>query len=204
MCLFIFEKSEIWKQQCTISRWKKDWNDYYLLRYNSSETLQTFDLRLLLTKFRQLISRAFDPFFWTKDYLDSSRRPDLDFLKSQIQNAFWKMLYQKMKKKGKEKGKRKKRRKIRKLNFFTIKINKVNRPSLRYLTNLCNVYHAQRINRIANVNRSIWRFKSVDRHDLDHWSRVNEASHVARTRETRSPIQQRRGDRLEIGSRRRW
>lgn len=144
------------------------------------------------------------PFFWTKDHLDSSRRPDLDFLKNQIQNAFWKMLYQKMKKKGKEKGKRKKRRKIRKLNFFTIKINKVNRPSLRYLTNLCNVYHAQRINRIANVNRSIWRFKSVDRHDLDHWSRVNEASHVARTRETRSPIQQRRGDRLEIGSRRRW
>lgn len=55
------------------------------------------------------------------------------------------MLYQKMKKKGKEKGKRKKRRKIRKLNFFTIKINKVNRPSLRYLANLCNVYHAQRI-----------------------------------------------------------
>lgn len=47
LCLFIFEKSEIWKQQCTISRWKKDWNDYYLLRYNSSETLQTFDLRLI-------------------------------------------------------------------------------------------------------------------------------------------------------------
>lgn len=46
--------------------------------------------------------------FFELNHLDSSRRPDLDFLKNQIQNAFWKMLYQKMKKKGKEKGKRKK------------------------------------------------------------------------------------------------
>ena len=127
-----------------------------------------------------------DPFSWTEDHLDSSWRPWF-FEKNQTQNASWKVLYQKI---------LKKKETIRKLNLFVIKIDKVNRPSLRYLTNLCN----------ADFNRTLIESQTVNRSEIG-WStrsRSVVSRHVARTRETRSPIQQRRGDRLEIGSRRRW